>query len=162
MVLYIYIVTDNGLVWLIIMGYELDDWIYWHFFTITVNYNSSHIELLLNDVCLTNLSEESLKFTNELPFITATRTEYKSPCRTLKCPLLFCVIRCSGNTSNSSPVCCHGNLLPGKDSFIAILCSGNVISEPLLSNGHLLRLHHSGFQLSCDNIHGQSIVLFCY
>jgi hypothetical protein len=26
----------------------------------TVNYNSSHIELLLNDVCLTNLSEESL------------------------------------------------------------------------------------------------------
>jgi hypothetical protein len=28
--------------------------------TITVNYNSSHIELLLNDICLTNLFEESL------------------------------------------------------------------------------------------------------
>jgi hypothetical protein len=42
------------------MGSTFDDWIYWHFFTITVNYeyNSSHIELLLNDVCLTNLSEK--------------------------------------------------------------------------------------------------------
>jgi hypothetical protein len=34
------------------------DWIYWHSLTITVDYNSSHIELL-SDVCLTNLSEES-------------------------------------------------------------------------------------------------------
>jgi hypothetical protein len=34
--------------------------IYWHLFTITVHYNSSHIELLLNDVCLTNLYEASL------------------------------------------------------------------------------------------------------
>jgi hypothetical protein len=36
-----------------------DDWVYWQFFTITFDYNSSHIELLLNDVCLTNLYEES-------------------------------------------------------------------------------------------------------
>jgi hypothetical protein len=41
------------------MGSALDDWIYWHFFIITVNYNSSHTELLLHDVCLTNLYEES-------------------------------------------------------------------------------------------------------
>jgi hypothetical protein len=33
------------------MGSGLDDWVYWHFFTITVDYNSSHIELLLNDAC---------------------------------------------------------------------------------------------------------------
>jgi hypothetical protein len=39
------------------MGSGFDDWVYWHFFTITVNDNSSHIELLLNDVCPTNLSE---------------------------------------------------------------------------------------------------------
>jgi hypothetical protein len=37
------------------MGSRFDDWIYWLFFTITVDYNSSHIELLLNDFCLTNL-----------------------------------------------------------------------------------------------------------
>jgi hypothetical protein len=43
------------------------------------------------------------------------------------------------------------NLLPGNDSFTAIRCSGNVISEPLLSNGRLLRLHHSGFQPSCHS-----------
>jgi hypothetical protein len=42
------------------MGSGFDDWVYWHFFTITVDYDSAHIELLLNDVCLANLSEESL------------------------------------------------------------------------------------------------------
>jgi hypothetical protein len=56
---------------LIIMGSGFDDWVYWHFFTIAVNYDSSHMELLRNDVCLTNVSEESLGFTNEHPFITA-------------------------------------------------------------------------------------------
>jgi hypothetical protein len=66
------------------MGSEFDDWVYWHFFTITADSNSSHTELLLKDVCLTNLSEESLtnlgltstftqslEFTNPLPFVTA-------------------------------------------------------------------------------------------
>jgi hypothetical protein len=42
------------------MGSGFDDWVYWHFFTIAVNCNSSHIELLMSDVCLTNLYEESL------------------------------------------------------------------------------------------------------
>jgi hypothetical protein len=44
------------------------------------------------------------------------------------------------------------NMLPGNDSFVAIRYSGNVISEPLPSNGRLLRLHHFGFQPSCHNI----------
>jgi hypothetical protein len=54
------------------MGSGFDDWVYWHFFTITVNYKSSHIELL-NDVSLKNLSLISHCFecTNELAFITA-------------------------------------------------------------------------------------------
>jgi hypothetical protein len=42
------------------MGSGVDDWIYWLFFTITINSVSSQIELLLNNVCLTNLYEESL------------------------------------------------------------------------------------------------------
>jgi hypothetical protein len=62
--------------------------------------------------------------------------------------------------SNSSSLlfCCHGNacvcsnLLPGKDSFVAICCSWNMLSEPLLSNGHLLRFHYSGFQPSHHSI----------
>jgi hypothetical protein len=45
-------VTNNN-------GSRFDDWVYWHFFTITVDYNSSHIELLLNDVSLKNLSLNS-------------------------------------------------------------------------------------------------------
>jgi hypothetical protein len=53
------------------MGSGFDDWLYWHFFKITINYNSSHIEILLNsltdelrllsDECsMKNVSEESL------------------------------------------------------------------------------------------------------
>jgi hypothetical protein len=62
-----HIVTYLGLAWLIIMGSGFDDWICWHFFTITLNYNSSHIELL-NDVCLTNLYEEFLKNLSRMKF----------------------------------------------------------------------------------------------
>jgi hypothetical protein len=37
-------------------------------------------------------------------------------------------------------------LLPSNDSFVAIRCSGNVITEPLLTKGRPLLLHYSGFQ----------------
>jgi hypothetical protein len=53
------------------MGSGFDDWVYWYFFTITVNYNISHIELLLNSLTdeLRLLSdecfEESLTALNE-------------------------------------------------------------------------------------------------
>jgi hypothetical protein len=45
------------------MGSGFADWVHWHFFTITADY----VELLLNDVCLTNLSVES-------PTVAASRT----------------------------------------------------------------------------------------
>jgi hypothetical protein len=238
------------------LGSEFDDWVYWHLFTNTVDYNSSHIELLLNDVCLTELSEEfftalnesecyvttdsqsailswnkapflglrpdiyycltvaglliwgtlsdesmvlsftiaagprqrshfrvrvpwdswpyftvsdsrfpfssppttrrftvdvfnaastrvCIECTNELPFITARRPEYKSPCRTFNCTLLLCWLSWKSRA---------WQFAPGDDSFVAIRCSGNVISEPLLSNRRLIRLHHLGFQPSCHNI----------
>jgi hypothetical protein len=40
------------------------------------------------------------------------------------------------------------NLLPRNDSFAVIRFNGNVLSDPLLSNGCLLRLHHSRYQPS--------------
>jgi hypothetical protein len=88
------IVTYMGLAWRIIMGSRFDDSKYWHFFTITVNHNSSHIKLL-NDVCLTNLSRIShcfltLEFTNELSFISSKRPEFKSYFLTV--PLFCCVV----------------------------------------------------------------------
>jgi hypothetical protein len=73
------------------MGSGLDDWTYWHFFTITVNYNRSHIELLLHD-CLTNLYEESLATGISWTEFTSMRTEYSSPSRTVTFPLLFCLL----------------------------------------------------------------------
>jgi hypothetical protein len=60
------------------MGSGFVDWIYWHFVTITINYDSSHIELILeqrlSDESLTNLGPifTTLEFTNQLPFIAAT------------------------------------------------------------------------------------------
>jgi hypothetical protein len=38
------------------MGSRYDYFVHLHFFTIAVEYNKSHIEFLLNDVCLTNVS----------------------------------------------------------------------------------------------------------
>jgi hypothetical protein len=39
------------------MGSRFDDWIHWTpLLQLTANYNNSHIELLLNDAFLTNLS----------------------------------------------------------------------------------------------------------
>jgi hypothetical protein len=69
------------------MGSGFSDWIYWHFLTITVTYNSSHIELLLNDSCLTNPYEESLTnfgliFTTRIhectAFLYLPRNQYRS------------------------------------------------------------------------------------
>jgi hypothetical protein len=117
-------------------------------------YNYSQLEQLtdwtpewrLSDESLWRISHESrtdlyfLEFTNELPFMTAMRPESKSPCRTVNFP--------SAVTGMSLFSC----LLPSNDSFFAILCSGNVITEPLLSNGRPFRFHYFGFQPSYHNI----------
>jgi hypothetical protein len=62
------IVTCRRYAWLIMTGFELDDWIYWRFFTITVNYGSSHTELLLNNVSVGRIpwliSDWSVLFSN--------------------------------------------------------------------------------------------------
>jgi hypothetical protein len=42
--------TYTGLVWLITMGSGFDDWVYCHFFTIIINFNSPLIEILPNAV----------------------------------------------------------------------------------------------------------------
>jgi hypothetical protein len=68
--------------------------------------------------------------TNQLPYISVTRPEYHQVEQLI-------------DLCYSS---CHGN------AFVNILCRGNVITEPLLTNGRLLRLHHSGFRPSCHNI----------
>jgi hypothetical protein len=47
------------------VGSRFDDWIYWHFFIITLDYNSSHIGLLLHNFCLTNLSTPLLSSTTD-------------------------------------------------------------------------------------------------
>jgi hypothetical protein len=84
----------------IIVGSGFDVWVYWDFFAIAVNYNISHIELLLNDVCLTNLSEESLTALNESasesePYVTtdgqsASLSWNKAPIWDLRPDLYYC------------------------------------------------------------------------
>jgi hypothetical protein len=95
------------------MGSGFDDWVYWHFFTITVNHKSSHIELLLNSVSLMNLYEESVI---NLGLVSTIPRNYESTA------FYNChAARIEVTVSNSSSVllCCHGN------AFVSIRCSGN-------------------------------------
>jgi hypothetical protein len=78
-------VTNNNGFWILWIGFiGLSN-------TITTNYHSSHIELHLNDVCLTNLYEKSLAALNARmnSLLTSTRPEYKSPSRTVNCPVIL-------------------------------------------------------------------------
>jgi hypothetical protein len=91
------------------MGSGFDDWVYWHFFAITVEYNSWHLELLLNDVCLMNFSEES-------------RTDlWISRIHECIASYNFQAAGIEVIMSNTSSVllCCHGNV------FVNIRCCGN-------------------------------------
>jgi hypothetical protein len=102
----------TGSVWLIIMGSGLDDWIYWHLFTITVSYNSlqsmavgDSLHSLLDYECLLFYCDESA-LTHWTPIRmpyeeslateisraepTFRRTEYRSPPQTVNCPSVSC------------------------------------------------------------------------
>jgi hypothetical protein len=71
------VVTYSGFAWLIIMGSGFDDWIYWHFFTITVNCNSSHIELFWMHCVsyLTYAAWRNSRIHEWTPFYNCERTE---------------------------------------------------------------------------------------
>jgi hypothetical protein len=106
-----------------ITGSELVDWICWHFFTITINYDSSQ-SMTVYDSLHSLLGYERLLFhcdewqtTNHCSdtellnygsFITSRRPEYRSPSQTI--PLLFYVIHCHGNLC--LPNHCLANGLP--------------------------------------------------
>jgi hypothetical protein len=88
------------LAWLIIMGSGFDEWVYWHFFTIPLNYKSSHTELL-HDVCLTNdvwrISDWSLLLPNSSQSNVTTDGQSaglsynKAPIRVLRPDLYYCM-----------------------------------------------------------------------
>jgi hypothetical protein len=71
----IYIVTCRGVRVTKIAGSRLDDWIYWHFFAITINYYSSQT-ILTAEASLHSVSRvsDSLQTTFIIPFKTSTRT----------------------------------------------------------------------------------------
>jgi hypothetical protein len=64
------------------------------------------------------------------PFYNFRRNEYKSPCLTV--PLLFCF-----SVFNHF----RGDCCSAMDFSAAIRCSGNVITEPLFSNGRIPACH---------------------
>jgi hypothetical protein len=122
----------RGFAWQIIMGSGLDVWIYWHFFTITVDYDNlksmtvyDSLHSLLDHDCLLFQCDE-IRTTNHcshleqpwttsvwrftptnelLLFITSKRPEYSSPSRTV--PLLFCYPL--PRKSVFVNICCHGH-----------------------------------------------------
>jgi hypothetical protein len=62
-------VTYSRLAWRIIMGSRFDDWIYWHFFTITINYGSSQL-MTVYDSFHSLLDHERLLFHRDEWWIT--------------------------------------------------------------------------------------------
>jgi hypothetical protein len=75
-------------------------------------------------------------------FITLGRTECKSPCLAVPLLFLFSVfIRCSGNVL----------IEPLPSNGLSLVYSLQ-LGEPLAGNGLLLRPHYSGFQALCHNI----------
>jgi hypothetical protein len=153
------------------MGSGFKGWVYWHFFTVTVNYNSSHIDLLLSDVCLANALwgiSDRLICTNDLPFITATRSEYKlivlcssvlsvaaEKFRTI--PLLFCFVvtgimclaTCYMATTGSLLVVIAGTWFPSRCSAMDVYSGSTIpafsrhvtisIRRVIIDLGHYLR-----------------------
>jgi hypothetical protein len=87
---------------------------------IIIKYNSSHNELLLNDVCLANLSEESL---TNLGLISIPQIH--------ECTAVFNCLAAGIEVTTSkmsfviTGMTLFSDLLPGNDSFAAILCNGN-------------------------------------
>jgi hypothetical protein len=120
------------------MGSGFDDWVYWHSFPITINYNSSEsmtlydsLHSLLNYECLPfhcdewrtkNLSGMNSRIHCLLYMLGGPHRKHHVEQLTVIC----CPVGCPGN-----PV--FSNLLPGNDSFAAIRCNGNVISGTLFS-----------------------------
>jgi hypothetical protein len=99
------------------VGSGFDDLVYWHFFTIIVNYNSSHIELLMMSVLrisMKDLYEESL---------TNLRLISDYYCWIHGCTAFYNChatgIEVTMSNSSSILLCCHGN------AFVNVHCCGN-------------------------------------
>jgi hypothetical protein len=116
------------------MGSGFDDWIYRHFFMVTVNYNSSHNKLLLNDICVTNLFEESR---TNLANSRMNSLLYLSCDPNIRHPVKQLILLCYS-------VCYHGNV------FVNICCRRNrclhVLPSKLTSLLLLLQLIGSVYQ----------------
>jgi hypothetical protein len=140
------------------MGSGLDDWIY-RTLSVTIILSYSWLEQLTIHGCLrlapflTGLRVSSLLrdwlgsdlrvghfFSFRWPLVNSPQLNTELSYDWITCDSFFSarlLIRSTGN---------HGKfLLPG-------CCHGNVLREPLASNGLPLRLYYSGFQASCHNI----------
>jgi hypothetical protein len=77
------ILSRIGVSWLIIMGPGFDDWIYWHFFTIAVNYDSLQSMTLYDSLHFLTTSVFSSTTTNDDWRITVhTLKSYNDVCLT--------------------------------------------------------------------------------
>jgi hypothetical protein len=146
--------VELGVPWLITTGSGLNDWICWHFFTITLDYSQLQ-QLSLND-CLTlapflaGLRVSSLllwRVTNEespatqlsWTELTSRRTEYRSLSRTVR--LLLRLFAGAGT--------CLPNRCLAIDYSASSVAAGSCVN--FVANRYLA-MDHSGFQMSCKFI----------
>jgi hypothetical protein len=137
------------------MGSGFDDWVYWHFFTITVNYNSPQTELLLNDVCLTNPWRIS-GIREWTPFYNCQRTVQRSP--PPRVPLLLLVNALSRKRAWTVPYQTDNSVSNSTVSAFRRCLKSRCLANDLSSlsrkrvmASHYLAMGYSGFQASCHN-----------
>jgi hypothetical protein len=110
---------------------------------VAVDYNSSHIQLLLDNESVTVI------WISDWSLVSQILDIYSLEFTTSRIHCFLWLISDPHRRHHVEqlialccPIGCHGNiifrnLLLGNDSFAAVLCKGNVISGPLLSNGRL-------------------------
>jgi hypothetical protein len=140
------------------MSSGFDDLVYWHFFTITVNYESSHIELLLNDLRLLSdeYSMKNILNSRVKPLYHCVGTEQRSPPPMVL--LLLSRMRCLGkvyeplprkmdNSVSASPIRNFRRCLPSR----CLANGGSGLARKCVLVSRCLALDYSGFQASCHN-----------
>jgi hypothetical protein len=152
------------------MGSGICDWIYWHFFTITINYDISQPMTVSDSLhSLLDQSVFSSTVTNDERRISApTLNSLNDVCQTNLCLNSPSVLACPPFIISAEPNRDHHfqqfTLLLAYP-LLRELCVNSVATfwfhysgfqavfpEPLLNNGRPFWFHTSGFQASCHNI----------
>jgi hypothetical protein len=135
-------VTEGIITWLTITGSGLDDWVYWHFFTITINYYSSQsIFSLTAEVSFHSASRSTTDCKhdreNKRPSLSPITLQHGPPRKHFPCPATDTIYCWQGVLTDILPS-------NGRPTVVTRL-SGKMITGSLPSNGYALKYRYTYF-----------------